>query len=168
MGKGLIKQGKGTLIGNAGEYFVVAELLARGIVAALAPRNAPSFDVLATKGDKTVRIRVKTGNRRHDNRWRWVVKKDGSIFRDVAGKRDFVVLVDLAPTDDPNACNEYYIVPTKRVERWLRESFEEWLKTPGRGGRPHSPQNSIRGLKFSKWERKLKRYKNDWDILWRA
>jgi hypothetical protein len=48
--KGRIKAGEGVLIGNAGEYYVVAELLKRGIIAALAPRNAPSFDILATKG----------------------------------------------------------------------------------------------------------------------
>jgi len=32
--KGKIKSGLGTLIGNAGEYYVVAELLKRGIIAA--------------------------------------------------------------------------------------------------------------------------------------
>jgi len=58
--KGRIKAGEGPLIGNAGEYYVVAELLKRGIVAALAPRNAPSFDILTTRGNRTVKIRVKT------------------------------------------------------------------------------------------------------------
>jgi len=36
---GDIKEGKGTIIGNAGEYLVVGELLRRGIVAAPAPRS---------------------------------------------------------------------------------------------------------------------------------
>ncbi len=53
---GRIKAGEGTLIGNAGEYYVVAELLKRGVLAALAPRNAPAFDILAVKG--SVRYRV--------------------------------------------------------------------------------------------------------------
>jgi hypothetical protein len=75
--KGKIKVGEGTLIGNAGEYYVVAELLRRGIIAALAPRNAPAFDVLATKGKITVRIRVKTTG------WHYVTKKNGSIFRNL-------------------------------------------------------------------------------------
>ena len=57
---GRIKSGEGTLIGNAGEYYVVAELLKRGVIAALAPRNDPAFDIIATKGSRTVRIRVKT------------------------------------------------------------------------------------------------------------
>ena len=51
---GRIKSGEGTLIGNAGEFYVAAELLKRGVIAALAPRNAPTFDILATKGKKMV------------------------------------------------------------------------------------------------------------------
>ncbi|MFP4642305.1 MAG: hypothetical protein ACLFPU_09060 [Dehalococcoidia bacterium] len=34
---GRIKAGKGSLIGDAGEYYVMAELLKQGIIAALAP-----------------------------------------------------------------------------------------------------------------------------------
>ncbi len=93
--KGRIKAGEGSLIGNAGEYYVVAELLKRGIVAALAPRNAPSFDILATRGNRTVKIRVKTKSQEYSV-WQWAVKKDGSIFRNLSKDGDFTVLVDLA------------------------------------------------------------------------
>ena len=58
--KGRIKAGEGALIGNAGEYYVMAELLKRGIIAALVPRNAPSFDILATSNNRNIKIRVKT------------------------------------------------------------------------------------------------------------
>lgn len=52
------RKGLGTLVGNAGEHFVMAELLRRECVGALAPRNAaPAFDILATRGGRTVRIR---------------------------------------------------------------------------------------------------------------
>lgn len=73
---GKIKAGLGALIGNAGEYYVMAELLKRDIIAALAPRNAPGFDILATKGVKTVRIRVKTKSENYDI-WQYSAKKDG-------------------------------------------------------------------------------------------
>lgn len=77
---GRIKAGEGTLIGNAGEYYVVAELLKRGIIAALAPRNSPAFDILATNSERTVRIRVKTKSSEYSD-WQWNAKKDDSIFR---------------------------------------------------------------------------------------
>ena len=70
---GRIKAGEGVLIGNAGEYYVIAELLKRGVVAALTPRNTPAFDVLATKGNRTVRIRVKTKSAQYSI-WQWQVK----------------------------------------------------------------------------------------------
>jgi len=88
--KGRIKAGEGTLIGNAGEYYVVAELLKRGIVASLVPRNAPAVDVLATKGPFTTRIRVKTKSEQYDI-WQWTAKPDGTIFRDMLDTADFTV-----------------------------------------------------------------------------
>lgn len=72
---GKIKLGQGTVIGNAGEYLVVGELLKRGIIAAPAPRNSPGFDVLATNGIKSLNIRVKTKTEAADS-WVWVCKKD--------------------------------------------------------------------------------------------
>jgi hypothetical protein len=38
---GKIKDGLGTLIGNAGEHYVMAELLKRGVITVLAPRYEP-------------------------------------------------------------------------------------------------------------------------------
>ena len=105
---GRIKSGEGTLIGNAGEYFVTAELLKRGIIAALAPRNSPAFDILATNPEKTVRIRVKTKSEEYDA-WQWVAKKDGAIFRHLQPKEDFTILVNL--TDDTKNM-EYLVLPT--------------------------------------------------------
>lgn len=94
---GRIKSGEGTLIGNAGEFYVAAELLKRGgVIAELAPRNAPAFDILATKGKRTVRVRVKTKSAEYTD-WQWMVKKDGQIFRDLGSKEDFTVLVNLTP-----------------------------------------------------------------------
>ena len=119
--KGRIKAGEGARIGNAGEYYVVAELLKRGIVATLAPRNAPSFDILATKENRTVRIRVKTKSQEYSD-WQWVAKKDGSIFRNLSEDGDFTVLVDLAmETKDL----KFYVVPTYQIEAWLKEDFEK-------------------------------------------
>ena len=82
---GKIKEGKGTLIGNAGEYLVVGELLKRGVIAAPAPRNNPGFDVLATNGINSLNIRVKTKTEASGS-WVWICKKDGTIFKNLSGK----------------------------------------------------------------------------------
>ena len=159
---GKIKAGFGTLIGNAGEYYVVGELLKRDVIAALAPRNAPGFDILATKGNKTVKIRVKTKSEKYDI-WQYSAKKDGSIFRDLSDKNDFTVLVHLA-TDHREMA--FFIVPTKIINRWLVKDFDKWLRTPGKKGKPHSPGSPKRNLPYSEYEKPLKKYSENWDILW--
>ena len=159
---GKIKAGQGTLIGNAGEYYVVAELLKRGIIAALAPRNAPAFDILATKGEKTVRIRVKTKSEEYDV-WQWSAKKDGTIFRELSEQNDFSILVNLTM----NHREMFYIViPTHLLNKWFIEEFKKWVETPGKGGRQRDPANPKRNLSYNKNKQILQKYLNNWDILW--
>ena len=157
---GKIKSGLGTLIGNAGEHYVMAELLKRDVVAALAPRNAPGFDIIATKGNRTVRIRVKTKSEEYDS-WQWNAKKDGTVFKAPLGQDDFTVLVHLA-LETPGM--RFFVAPTKDIDGWLRSDFEEWLRTPGAKGQQRSESNKRRLLAMSKYEGKLS---TDWEMLWK-
>jgi hypothetical protein len=159
---GKIKAGQGTLIGNAGEYFVTAELLKRGVIAALAPRNAPAFDILATNPEKTVRIRVKTKTEEYDV-WQWSVKKDGDIFRYLQQEGDFTVLVNL--TRETKGM-EYFVLPTFQLNDWLVAEFRSWLAAPGKKGKAHSADNPKRNLVYSQFAERLEPYQNNWDVLW--
>jgi len=159
---GRIKRGEGTLIGNAGEFYVAAELLKRGVIAALAPRNAPAFDILAANGRKTVRVRVKTKSAQYTD-WQWMVKKDGSIFRDLGNEDDFTVLVDLTPeTKDLR----FFVVPTSQIENWLKKDFEAWAGAPGKNGRPRDRSNPKRNLVYPKFAEQLAPYLHAWEGLW--
>ena len=160
MMKGRIKRGEGTLIANAGEYYVMAELLKRGIIAGLVPRNAPAFDILASNGSKAVSIRVKTKSE-DQKEWRWNAKEDGAIFKHLSKEGDFTVLVNLA---EKRENLEFYIIPTHLMDSWLKQIFSEWLETPGRNNRPHSPQNTVRTI----WKDfgKVIEYKDAWGNMW--
>jgi hypothetical protein len=50
------------LLGAAGEYHVIAELLRRGYIAALAPQGVPNADIVVTdiEGSRLCWIQVKT------------------------------------------------------------------------------------------------------------
>ena len=159
---GRIKAGEGTLIGNAGEYYVVAELLKRGVVAALAPRNAPGFDVLATWRNFTARIRVKTKSEQYDI-WQWTAKPDGTIFRHLYDSADFTVLVNLTQRTADLA---FFVVPTTVLHKWLTERFTQWLDTPGKNGRPHSAINPKRHLSFKYHADDLEAFRENWSIIW--
>jgi len=156
---GKIKEGKGTIIGNAGEYLVVGELLKRGIIASPAPRNTPGFDVLATNGINSLNIRVKTKTEA-SNSWVWICKKDGTIFRNLSDKSDFTVLVDLK---DSQTSPEYYIIKTMELANELRAIFKRWLESPPKRGKPHNPNNRMRRIGASTYQQEwLSRWKGAW------
>jgi len=159
---GKIKAGMGALIGNAGEYYVMAELLKRHVIAGLAPRNAPGFDILAVYLEKNALIRVKTKTEGYDV-WQWQAKKDRSIFRDLKGSGDFTILVNLA-----NNVRDvrYFVLPTIILSQWLQNVFDEWVSTPGVKGQPHNPENKKRTLSYKNYEKELEPFENNWGILW--
>lgn len=157
------KSGNNILIGNAGEYYVIAELLKRGVIAALAPVNTPSFDILATKGEKFVRIRVKTKSQELSI-WQYSVKKNGNILNDILKEGDFTVLVDLSmKTEDL----KFYVVATYQIDSWLKEDFKIWLNTPGKNGEPHSMTSPKRILSYKLHAEELNDYLNQWESLWK-
>jgi len=113
--RGTIKRGLGSLIGNSGEYYVVAELLKQGVVAGLAPRNAPAFDIIGIKDGQTVMIRVKTRSGPHED-WQWSIKPDGEILRHLGKQGDFTVLVHLT---EHRKDMRFWIVPSKTIDQWF-------------------------------------------------
>jgi len=160
---GRIKEGKGTITGNAGEYLVVGELLRRDIIAAPAPRNTPGFDVLATNGMNALNIRVKTKTKASDS-WVWICKKDRAIFMNLSDKSDFTVLVDLKGVE---TSPEYYIIPTAKLNQKLKDIFEHWLKSPPRrGNKPHDPNNKMRRIGASIAQKEwLSQWRGAWPLI---
>ena len=170
----------GPLVGNAGEYFVMAELLRRGVIVGLTPRNAPRFDILATCGERAVRIRVKTRNALGSNSWQYRVSvpselknreipleqckeigKQLSPFKQIDAD-DFTVLVALGELAERP---DFFVVPTCRIEQWLQEGFAEWIETPGKKGKQHNPANWERRL-GPEYAHRYEPYRDHWDGLW--
>ena len=166
-----------TIVGAAGEYHVLSQLLRRGWIAALAPDGAPNMDILVTDEEnrKLCAIQVKT--RRDigsDKGWHMKPKHETMVAEDL-----FYVFVDVGkrPSDPTTS----YILPSTVVAACIRDSHRVWLETPGRGGRPHK-DNAVRRLRpdYSNIEpiteegRKtieryasgwLNRYRENWAIL---
>ena len=160
--RGTIKRGLGSLIGNSGEYYVVAELLKQGVVAGLAPRNAPAFDIIGIKDGQTVMIRVKTRSGPHED-WQWSIKPDGEILRHLGKQGDFTVLVHLT---EHRKDMRFWIVPSKTIDQWLRADFHKWVTTPGAKGQQRSRTNKKRHLTFPQHQKDLAPYEEAWQSLW--
>jgi len=160
-------------IGNAGEFFVLAELTRRGWTAAPTARNNRAYDILAKWGDEFAAIRVKTKTSAFAV-FQWNAKRSGDIFLEIAPQRDFCVLVDI-PVDD-DASPIYYVVPTPVIDKWLKDDFETWVNTPGAKGQQRAKGNKRRVFYADDeteklghgYRQKLERYKAAWRLLGQA
>ena len=131
-----------TIVGAAGEYHVLSQLLRRGWIAALAPGGAPNMDILVTDANskKLCAIQVKT--RRDvgsDKGWHMKPRSETMISENL-----FYVFVDIGK--QPSDPTTTYILPSTVVADCIRLCHQVWLDTPGKGGRPHK-DSDVRRLK---------------------
>ena len=122
-----------SLLGAAGEYFVMSEMLRRGYIAALAPAGVPSADIVVTniEGTRLCSLQVKT--RRDlgsDGGWHMKAKHE-----DIRGDRLFYCFVDFGKTPDSRPA--VFVMPSASVADVLTRSHRQWLATPGKKGQPH-------------------------------
>jgi len=165
------RQVPGAFAGNAGEFFVLAELTRRGWTAALTARNNRAYDILAKRGDEFAGIRVKTKTSAF-TLFQWNAKPSGEIFLEISERRDFCALVDI-PEEGSDASPAYYIVPTHVIDKWLRDDFTTWVSTPGAKGQQRARNNPRRlfyvddqeGKLFYGYIKKLAPYKGAWHLL---
>jgi hypothetical protein len=159
-----------TLLGAAGEHYVMCELLRRGYIAALAPHGVPNADIVVTdiEGTRLCSIQVKT--RRHGSNGGWIMSAKHERIR---GERLFYCFVDFQQVADERPL--VFVVPTTVVADVLSASHRKWLATPGRLGQVHKdgpirqflPSYSHIFLEeqHSFGEGWLNRYRDNWDIL---
>lgn len=123
-----------SILGAAGEHFVMGELLRRGLIAARAPEGVPNFDIVITdlEGERLAAIQVKTRRdfKGGDKGWHMKAKHE-----QLAKDRMFYVFVDVGREE----CSEisYYVLPAKKVASVCKLSHENWRETPNKKGEKH-------------------------------
>lgn len=121
-----------SLLGAAGEYFAMSEMLRRGYIAALAPAGVPNADIVVTnlEGSRLCSLQVKT--RRDigsDGGWHMKAKHE-----DIRSNWLFYCFVDFGKTTETRPV--VYILPSPIVAEVLFKAHRKWLATPGRNGQP--------------------------------
>lgn len=129
-----------SLLGAAGEHYVLSELLRRGFVAALAPQGVPNMDILVadTDGDQLCAIQVKTrSGRGGDGGWHMRPKHEKHH-----AERLFYCCVDFGNSarERPNV----YVIPSQKVAEVIGTAHRAWLSNPGKNGR-------ISGVRPCRW-----------------
>ena len=153
-----------SLVGPAGEHYVLFRLYQQGMLASLAPPGSPDVDILVLSPDQTVvaSVQVKTRTYGRDQGWHMSEKHEG-----IVEDRLFYAFVDLE-AEPPTT----YIVPSRTVAEVVTRSHQLWLNTPGRGGKAH------RESKFRRLRRDysplnvlgyegvwLEQYRERWELL---
>jgi hypothetical protein len=149
------------ILGAAGEHYVMSRLLMRGMIAALAPVNAPNADIVVTNkiGDRLCAIQVKARKQPRQG-WLMNAKHEGLV-----SPRLFYCFVDFS--EAAPAC---WVVPSAVAAEAISTAHKAWLKTPGKKGRPHNPTpmryfadhyDLLKNYPFG-W---LDKYRDGWDLL---
>jgi hypothetical protein len=126
-----------------------------GYIATLTSRNTQGIDILVsdTMGKNPIAIQVKTTAGKTLPR-DWILSNKSE---ELESKNLFYVFVNLRV--NANMPPEYFIVPSKDVAEYIRETHREWLNTPGRGGKKHN-DSDVRMFR----DREGK-YLNRWNLL---
>lgn len=157
-----------SLLGAAGEHYVMSQLLRRGFIAALAPVGVPLADIVVTDevGERACAVQVKTRrNLGSDGGWHMKAKHE-----EIRGESLFYCFVDFGNEADDAPTT--FVIPSDVVADTLALTHRTWLAQPGRGGRPHRdhgmrrllPSYSHLGLTTHEpgW---LGQYKGAWELL---
>lgn len=125
-----------TLLGAAGEHYVMSQLLRRGLIAALAPQGVPNLDIVISdvSGTRQFGVQVKSRlDKGADGGWHM-----GAKHESIASPSLFYCFVDFGrgAGDMPKT----YVIPSEIVATVLKESHMTWLSNPGKDG--HIRQDS--------------------------
>lgn len=140
------------LVGVAGEYYVAAELSARGHIASISLRNSRGIDIIASNSsaDKTVTIQVKSNS---SGKPSWILSKKSESFVSESHFYVFVRLHSLSrrPT--------FHIVPSLYVAQSITEGHATWLTGKKRDGSDRKDSN------MRKFEDHSSTYEEKWSLL---
>ena len=117
-----------TILGAAGEHYVVSQLMRRGVIAALAPTGVPNTDIIVTNqiGDRVCAVQVKTRvEKGRDRGWHMSLKHER-----ISAPSMFYTFVDVRRSveDQPLCC----AIPRSAVADAVHRSHAAWLAQPGK------------------------------------
>lgn len=161
---------KSSLLGAAGEHFVMCQLLRRGFIAALAPAGVPNADIIVSDdlGHRLSAIQVKSRVAKgSDGGWHMKAKHE-----EIASPSLFYVFVDFGAPERHEAPS-CWVVPSTVVADVIRRSHAAWLAAPGKSGQAHKdgvlrrflPDYDRKGLSIGYGPGWLDPFREAWDQI---
>lgn len=158
-----------TLLGAAGEHYVMCQLLRRGMIAALAPIGVPNADIIVSDslGDRLCALQVKTRrDKGSDGGWHMKMKHEKIISPSL-----FYCFLDFGKSLD--AIPLCFIVPSRVVAVALAEYHLAWRSSPGKKGQERKetemrrflPNYDKMGVKIGRGLGWLDQYRGGWSLI---
>src|SRR5438046_1792243 len=131
-----------TLLGAAGEFHVMSELLRRGYLAGLPPHGVPNADIVVSDVGCEVMCTIQVKARRARGAdGGWHMKEKHETLR---SPNLFYCFVDFGSSAEDRPV--VYVVPSAVVADAVATSHQVWLTTPGKYGQQHKDNNVRRFL----------------------
>ena len=146
-------------LGNAGEFYVLAQLAQRGYIAGKTDDGQTLIDVIATEPEtlNTVNIQVKT---------RTIDGKKSSWLMGLKNEQAFEKLwYVVVEVGDDDVLPNFFIFSSKEVSDSKKQRLKDYLAKPKKDGTPRKSGGSIRHFEPSE-ELKAER-KNNWEIMFK-
>ncbi|MEF2550920.1 hypothetical protein VQ042_06005 [Aurantimonas sp. A2-1-M11] len=123
---------KSTLLGAAGEHYVMSQLLRRGYSAALAPVGVPNADIVVIDdiGERLCALQVKSRLEKGSDRG-WHMKEKHELL---SAPTLFYAFVDFGK-EDLHEAPKCWLLPSAVVADVIRRSHAAWLLPARRGNR---------------------------------
>ena len=144
-------------LGNAGEFYVLAQLAQRGYIAGKTDDGTTLIDVIATDPEtlNTVNIQVKT--RTIDGKkssWMMGLKNE-QVFEKL-----WYVVVEIG---DDDVLPNFYIFRSNEVSQIIQKTYAEYMAKPKRDGtkRKEAPRH------FEPDEKLKSERKDNWDLMFK-
>lgn len=156
---------KSRLIGQTGEYLVVAELGRRNIIATPFAGNVPDIDILAYSNGIALPIQVKTVS---NGTWQFDASRYLRIDQEkdrqrVAGKSKDIdphLICVLVRLGEKRGEDKYFVLTVGEIQRLILKNYCEFLKKHS-GVRPSNPLSTHTMIP----ERQLMDHLDKWSVI---
>jgi len=145
-------------LGNAGEFYVLAQLAQRGYIAGKTDDGQTLIDVIATDDEtlRTVNIQVKATSD-YDKIPSWIMSKKNEQVHETL----WYVLVEVK---DEIEMPNFYIYHSSEIGPWLKNDHAYWLNIPKRNGEQRKDTNMRR---FRPTTEELDKHKDNWKKMFK-
>ena len=145
-------------IGNAGEFYVLAQLAQRGYIAGKTDDGQTLIDVIATDPEtlKTVNIQVKS-TAQFTGYW-----MTGNKARKSFESLWYVFVSLKSPTEIP----EFFVFHSAEVAAGVDERHQFWPKKPMKDGSPRKSSDIVN--RFQPTPERLEEARDRWDLMFSA